>query len=52
MNTVYERGLARLVQHEIDHLEGNLYTARMRPGATPIPVDEYRQTGKTWAYES
>ncbi|MCA6091020.1 peptide deformylase [Streptomyces sp. SCA3-4] len=30
VTTVYERGLARLVAHEIDHLDGLLYTARMR----------------------
>ncbi|MFF4530986.1 peptide deformylase [Streptomyces sp. NPDC001407] len=50
--TVYERGLARLIHHEIDHLDGLLYTARMRPGVEPIPVGEYRQTGRAWAYES
>ncbi|MEW1658389.1 peptide deformylase [Streptomyces sp. NPDC093707] len=49
--TVYERGLARLIHHEIDHLDGLLYTARMRAGAAPIPVEEYRQTGRAWAYE-
>ncbi|MEV5880382.1 peptide deformylase [Streptomyces sp. NPDC052101] len=48
--TVYERGLARLIHHEIDHLDGLLYTARMRPGVAPIPVEEYRQTGRAWAY--
>ncbi|WP_261400832.1 peptide deformylase [Streptomyces salinarius] len=47
----YERGLARLVQHEIDHLDGHLYTARMRPGVQPISVTEYRQTGRAWSYE-
>ncbi|MFC8869754.1 peptide deformylase [Streptomyces sp. NPDC057148] len=31
VTTDYERGLARLVQHEIDHLSGHLYTSRMRP---------------------
>lgn len=51
VTTVYERGLARLVAHEIDHLDGLLYTARMRPGVEPIPVEEYRQTGRTWVYE-
>lgn len=51
VSTVYERGLARLIHHEIDHLYGLLYTARMRPGAAPIPVEEYRQTGRAWAYE-
>ncbi|MEU1172112.1 peptide deformylase [Streptomyces microflavus] len=49
--TVYERGLARLIHHEIDHLDGLLYTARMRAGVDPIPVEEYRQTGRAWAYE-
>ncbi|MET9079138.1 peptide deformylase [Streptomyces sp. NPDC004232] len=48
---VYERGLARLIHHEIDHLDGLLYTARMRTGVDPIPVEEYRQTGRAWAYE-
>lgn len=51
VTTVYERGLARLIQHEIDHLDGLLYTARMLPGVKPIPVEEYRQTGRSWAYE-
>ncbi|MET7480197.1 peptide deformylase [Streptomyces sp. NPDC005648] len=49
--TVYERGLARLIHHEIDHLDGLLYTARMRSGVDPIPVEEYRQAGRAWAYE-
>ena len=52
VTTVYERGLARLIHHEIDHLDGLVYTARMRPGVEPIPVEEYRQTGRTWAYDS
>ncbi|MFF3750967.1 peptide deformylase [Streptomyces sp. NPDC002018] len=51
VSTVYERGLARLIHHEIDHLYGRLYTARMRPGVEPIPIEEYRQTGRAWAYE-
>ncbi|MCZ0978671.1 peptide deformylase [Streptomyces diastatochromogenes] len=51
VTTVYERGLARLVHHEIDHLDGLLYTARMRTGVIPIPVEQYRQTGRSWAYE-
>jgi len=36
--------------HEIDHLDGNLYTDRMRPGVTPIPVEQYRGVGSAWAY--
>ncbi|MEU7484849.1 peptide deformylase [Streptomyces sp. NPDC042319] len=50
-STDYERGLARLIHHEIDHLDGLLYTARMRTGVAPIPVEEYRQAGRAWAYE-
>ncbi|WP_316528103.1 peptide deformylase [Kitasatospora brasiliensis] len=49
--TTYERGLARLIHHEIDHLDGLLYTARMRADIDPIPVEQYRQTGRGWAYE-
>jgi N-formylmethionyl-tRNA deformylase len=51
VSSTYERGLARLVHHEIDHLEGLLYTARMRTGVAPIPVGQYRQTGRSWTYE-
>ncbi|WP_311137229.1 peptide deformylase [Streptomyces sp. I6] len=51
VTTVYERGLARLIHHEIDHLDGLLYTARMRTGVAPIPVEQYRQTGRAWVYE-
>ncbi|WP_055590534.1 peptide deformylase [Streptacidiphilus griseoplanus] len=49
--TMFEHGVARLVAHEIDHLEGTLYTAHMRPGVDPIPVSQYRGTGRTWSYE-
>ena len=42
--------MARLAAHEIDHLAGRLYVSRMRDGARPIPVSEYRGTGQTWAY--
>ncbi|MFF9788665.1 peptide deformylase [Streptomyces nigrescens] len=51
VTTVYDRGLARLIHHEIDHLNGQLYTARMRTGIQPILVEEYRQTGRAWVYE-
>ncbi|MEU8543257.1 peptide deformylase [Streptomyces sp. NPDC048717] len=51
VTTTFERGLARLIHHEIDHLDGLLYTARMRTGVAPIPVEQYRQTGSAWAYE-
>ena len=46
----YERGLARLVAHEIDHLDGRLYVDRMRAGAPLLPVEEYQETGRPWRY--
>jgi peptide deformylase len=52
VTTVYERGLARLIHHEIDHLDGLLYTARIPTDVTPIPVEEYRQSRRAWAYGS
>ncbi|WP_409491570.1 peptide deformylase [Amycolatopsis sp. cmx-11-12] len=48
--TVFERGVARLVAHELDHLHGTLYTDRMHDGTAPIPVEQYRGTGTTWKY--
>ncbi|WP_406186213.1 peptide deformylase [Streptomyces sp. NBC_01006] len=52
---VYERGAARLITHEIDHLDGLLLLNRMRPGVLPVPVEEYRKTaeatGRAWSYE-
>jgi peptide deformylase len=48
--TSFEQGMARLVCHEIDHLLGVLYKARMRPGAAPIPVSQYQGTGQQWTY--
>lgn len=46
----FERGVARLVAHEIDHLHGVLYRDRMRPGVEPIHVSEYQGTGSPWDY--
>lgn len=48
--TVFERGHARLVAHEIDHLNGVLYRDRMRPEVEPISVSEYKGTGTAWRY--
>jgi len=48
--TCFERGMARLVAHEIDHLDGRLYTDRMGPGIEPVHVSEYSGTGRTWRY--
>ncbi|OLF05921.1 formylmethionine deformylase [Actinophytocola xinjiangensis] len=50
MITVFERGTARLVAHEVDHLHGCLYTDRMREGVEPIPVEQYRGSGTSWKY--
>ena len=46
--TSFERAMARLVSHEIDHLEGRLYVDRMAADATLVPVAEYQQTGQPW----
>ncbi len=48
--TTFERGMARMVCHEIDHLYGMLYRSRMRPGVDPIPVSTYHGTGQQWTY--
>ncbi len=48
--TTFERGMARLVCHEVDHLFGILYRARMRPGVKPIPVSKYTGAGQQWTY--
>jgi peptide deformylase len=48
--TAFEQGLARLVAHEIDHLEGRLYVDRMSPSGSLVPVEEYRGTGRPWRY--
>jgi peptide deformylase len=48
--TRFVHGLARLVAHEIDHLEGRLYTERMAPGARLVPVEQYDGTGEPWRY--
>jgi peptide deformylase len=48
--TSFEQAVARLVSHEIDHLEGKLYVDRMAADATLVPVEEYDQTGQPWHY--
>ncbi|HYN92307.1 MAG TPA: peptide deformylase [Pilimelia sp.] len=48
--TSFDRGMARLVAHEIDHLEGRLYVDRMAAGAPLVPVEEYREAGRPWRY--
>lgn len=48
--TTFDKSLARLVRHEIDHLAGRLYTTRMRPDTDLIPVSQYQGTGHAWRY--
>ncbi|MEH1124669.1 peptide deformylase [Micromonospora sp. CPCC 206061] len=48
--TAFEHGMARLVAHEIDHLEGRLYADRMTPGVPLVPIEEYREAGTPWRY--
>jgi peptide deformylase len=50
MITSFERAMARLIAHEIDHLEGRLYVDRMDPAVPLVPVEEYRDTGNPWRY--
>jgi peptide deformylase len=50
MITSFERAMARLVGHEIDHLEGRLYVDRMNAGASLISVANYQHTGRPWDY--
>jgi peptide deformylase len=48
--TIFERGLARLAAHEVDHVDGRLYRSRMPQGTQPIPVSQYRGIGQQWSY--
>jgi peptide deformylase len=44
MRTRFEGDAARVLTHEIDHLDGILYPERMAGGERPIPVEEYRDS--------
>ena len=46
----FERGVGRLVAHEIDHLDGLLYVSAMKNGVELIPVSAYRGSGSDWKY--
>lgn len=48
--TIFEREVARLVAHEIDHLNGILCRDHLRAGVQPIPIEQYRGTGTSWQY--
>jgi len=46
----FDRAAARLVSHEIDHLDGRLYPDRMAPGVSLVPMEKYRGVGHPWRY--
>jgi peptide deformylase len=48
--TTFDRAMARLVAHEIDHLEGRLYVDRMTAESNLVPVANYSQAGRPWDY--
>jgi len=50
--TAFDRGLARLVSHEIDHLYGILCRDHLPAGTEPTPVEQYSGTGINWQYSS
>ncbi|WP_344973591.1 peptide deformylase [Salinactinospora qingdaonensis] len=48
--TEFDRGAARLVAHEVDHLHGILCSDHLPKGERPIPVEVYKGTGTSWRY--
>jgi peptide deformylase len=48
--TSFEQAMARLVSHEIDHLEGRLYVDRMNAESPLVPVEDYQYAGQPWRY--
>ncbi len=46
----FDRGLARLVLHEIDHLYGTLARDLVPPGAKLVPLSEYAEGSREWEY--
>jgi peptide deformylase len=50
--TGFEYATARLVGHEIDHLDGRLYPGRMASDAKLVPVAQYDGTGRRWIHRA
>lgn len=50
--TIFERGIARLVAHEIDHLHGILCRDHLEDGDQPVPIEQYHGTGTAWSYST
>ncbi|TQS44819.1 peptide deformylase [Cryptosporangium phraense] len=48
--TTFGGSVGRLVAHEIDHLDGILYSHWLEPGEGLISVEDYRGTGVGWQY--
>ena len=48
--TSFQQAMARLIGHEIDHLEGRLYVERMDAESPLVPVEDYHLTGQPWRY--
>jgi peptide deformylase len=46
----YDRSLARLILHEIDHLDGTLARDLVRSDARLIPLSEYAEGSREWEY--
>ena len=47
---LFDRGISRLIFHEIDHLHGILVRDLVRPGARLVPLAEYAEGAQEWRY--
>ena len=47
---VFDHAVARLVEHEVDHLRGVLYVDHMTSEKDFVPVESYNGTGTSWTY--
>jgi peptide deformylase len=50
IRVTYEQAVARLVAHEVDHLDGRLYVDHMPAGAPLVPITQYDQADQPWVY--
>ncbi|HEY7223374.1 MAG TPA: peptide deformylase [Micromonosporaceae bacterium] len=49
--STFRNALARLVAHEVDHVQGLLYPDRMPGDGRLLPVEEYHDQGQPWHYD-
>jgi peptide deformylase len=47
---VFRDGAARMVAHEVDHIDGILYSDRMSDEEPLVPLSLYSGIGKDWSY--